>query len=154
MVASLLVFPEVPIEFMISAALETKAEMGISFGRLDAVVRAYMEKVLPMNAHVRATGKLGIILCESLGKRYGKIVRQWDTRDELIACIVASSFVPGIVGFRLKDPVYGCIDGGFSRNLEELKKGKVFVNSPAVPFCEQFQPITEEHALSLCEQGR
>lgn len=102
------------------AALETKYEIDVSIGRLHYVVRHFLNKLLPEDAHIRCSGRCGVILCDPKKLFHSRIINSWDSREDLINCIVASTYVPFLVGPCLVDPHYSCIDGALCVDLKSI----------------------------------
>ncbi|XP_014602623.1 PREDICTED: patatin-like phospholipase domain-containing protein 3 isoform X1 [Polistes canadensis] len=90
-----------------------------------------LQKFLPEDAHIRVNGKLHISLTRVYdGKNV--IVSHYNSREELLQALLASSFIPffsGILPPRFRGIRY--IDGGFSDNLPTLDENTVTVS----PFC-------------------
>ncbi|XP_050303227.1 1-acylglycerol-3-phosphate O-acyltransferase Pnpla3-like isoform X3 [Anthonomus grandis grandis] len=90
-----------------------------------------LEKFLPDDAHIRVSGKLHISLTRVYdGKNV--LVTQFDTREELIQALLASSFIPifsGLFPPKFKGVRY--MDGGYSDNLPTLDENTITVS----PFC-------------------
>ncbi|KAK4304711.1 hypothetical protein Pmani_023355 [Petrolisthes manimaculis] len=73
--------------------------------------------LLPSDAHVRASDRLFVSIT-SVSQRRNVMVSKWESREELIRCLLCSCFIPAFSGFRL--PTFKgqkCVDGGFSNNL-------------------------------------
>ncbi|XP_015186461.1 PREDICTED: patatin-like phospholipase domain-containing protein 3 isoform X2 [Polistes dominula] len=90
-----------------------------------------LQKFLPEDAHIRVSGKLHISLTRVYdGKNV--IVSQYNSREDLLQALLASSFIPffsGILPPRFRG--IRCIDGGFSDNLPLLNENTITVS----PFC-------------------
>lgn len=89
-----------------------------------------IESFLPSDAHSRATDRLFISLTHSkTGKNL--LVSQFNSRDELLKALLASSFVPLYAGLK---PVEfrgeTWIDGGFTDSLPILASGRTITVSP------------------------
>lgn len=145
--------PRIDFAEVISAALKTKDNVSMEFGGLHRVVAYFLDLLLPEDAHLTCSGTLGIILCDPRECFRGRVVSTWASRSDLISCVVASTYFPGIVGACPTDPCYGCIDGGLSWNLKDLTLSAFTTTGPAVGFIECFKPITEDQALDLFERG-
>ncbi|XP_058788723.1 patatin-like phospholipase domain-containing protein 2 isoform X2 [Phymastichus coffea] len=90
-----------------------------------------LQKFLPEDAHLRVSGKLHISLTRVYdGKNV--IVSQYDSRQDLLQALLASSFVPLFCGL-LPPRFHGIryMDGGFSDNLPTLDENTITVS----PFC-------------------
>jgi hypothetical protein len=119
---------------------------------LRDLIYNFLEKLLPCDAHIRVRGRLGILISSIYLK--GVIIRDWLTRDDLIQCVVASCFIPGIVGWSLSDKRYNSIDGGFARNMSELCKGKELLQCPInSTYINQFFFISGNKAPFLYNLG-
>lgn len=121
-------------------------------GMLHRGIKTLLHTILPKDAHIRAKDRLGIII-SSMGFK-GTIVRQWDTRDDLIACVVASCFIPVVLDLSFCDPVYKSIDGGFALNLFHLCKDKKIIGIRKVGYLNLFRKISKERAKALFNIGR
>jgi hypothetical protein len=140
---------------VLQVALETKDEIKIKlFGTLRTVTYNFLNKLLPDDAHIRLSGKIGIYLTNNTLQ--GFIVSHWNSRSELISCVIASSFVPGITDFAFHDNQYNCIDGGFARNLNSLYTDKFVVQytDDKLDVIQQFIPISPIKAMQLFMLGR
>lgn len=74
-------------------------------------------EALPHDAHVLANGRLFVSLTRTENMK-NVIVSHWESRDELIQCLLCSCFLPVFSGFRF--PVFRgekFMDGGFTNNL-------------------------------------
>ncbi|XP_071452365.1 1-acylglycerol-3-phosphate O-acyltransferase Pnpla3-like [Hetaerina americana] len=90
-----------------------------------------LEKVLPEDAHIRVSGKLHISLTRVYDGR-NVIVSQFNSKEDLLQALLASSFIPmfsGILPPRFHGVRY--MDGGFSNNLPTLDENTITVS----PFC-------------------
>ncbi|EFN69552.1 Patatin-like phospholipase domain-containing protein 2 [Camponotus floridanus] len=90
-----------------------------------------MQKFLPEDAHIRVNGKLHI----SMTRVYdGKsvIVSQFNSKEDLMQALLASSFIPFFSGL-LPPRFHGIryMDGAFSDNLPTLDENTITVS----PFC-------------------
>ncbi|XP_043268390.1 patatin-like phospholipase domain-containing protein 2 isoform X2 [Venturia canescens] len=90
-----------------------------------------LQKYLPNDAHIRVSGKLHISLTRVYdGKNV--IVSQFNSREDLLQALLASSFIPffsGIFPPRFHGIRY--MDGGFSDNLPTLDENTITIS----PFC-------------------
>ncbi|XP_069696120.1 uncharacterized protein bmm isoform X2 [Periplaneta americana] len=90
-----------------------------------------LEKALPDDAHLRVTGKLHISLTRVYdGKNV--IVSQFNSKEDLVQALLASSFIPVFSGL-LPPKFHGVryMDGGLSDNLPMLDENTITVS----PFC-------------------
>lgn len=98
---------------------------------LNAIVQEALDRGLPDDAHVRATGVLNVSLTrQSDGSNV--IINEFASRDELIQALLCSCFIPFFSGFvapKLRGIAY--VDGGFSNNLLKLDEHTITVS----PFC-------------------
>lgn len=113
-----------------SARSRTLGPFSPSFNLTEAI-RGKLWKLLPEDAHVQVSGRLRISLTRV---RDGKnvIVSQFDTKGELIDCLLASSFVPifsGLIPPKFRGVRY--IDGMFTDNLPRTSEDTITVS----PFC-------------------
>lgn len=141
----------VPIEDVVRVA--TSLIDSCRIGALDNVVKSMMSQLIPNDAHEKLKDVVHIIVCSCANWFMGEVISEWESTDSLIECVVASCFIPGIVSFSLKDPVYGAIDGTFCRNLSSICDGLYEIPSPSPGLCERFQVISEEEARELFELG-
>ncbi|XP_011873847.1 PREDICTED: patatin-like phospholipase domain-containing protein 3 isoform X2 [Vollenhovia emeryi] len=90
-----------------------------------------LRKFLPDDAHIRVNGKLHISLTRVYdGKNV--IVSQFNSKEDLLQALLATSFVPLFSGL-LPPRFHGIryMDGGFSDNLPTLDENTITVS----PFC-------------------
>lgn len=122
-VAALICSLPSPIQFntVLVAALKAKRKVGTKIGSLYLVVKELLESLLPEDAHILCTGRCGIILCDPKLWFYSKIIRAWSSREDLINCIIASTYIPFIIGPTAVDPHFSCIDGGACMDLDHLR---------------------------------
>ncbi|KAK2586505.1 hypothetical protein KPH14_011400 [Odynerus spinipes] len=101
-----------------------------SFNVQDILLES-LQKFLPDDAHIRVNGKLHISLTRVYdGKNV--IVSQFNSKEDLLQALLASSFIPlfsGILPPRFHGIRY--MDGGFSDNLPTLDENTITVS----PFC-------------------
>nr|CAH7734815.1 unnamed protein product [Callosobruchus chinensis] len=90
-----------------------------------------LEKFLPDDAHIRCSGKLHVSLTRVHdGKNV--VISHFDSREELIQCLLASAFIPffsGLIPPKFRGVRY--MDGGYSDNLPTLDENTITVS----PFC-------------------
>lgn len=93
-------------------------------------LREGIDSFLPSDAHSRATDRLFISLTHSQTGR-NLLVSQFNSRDELLKALLASSFVPFYAGLK---PVEfrgeTWVDGGFTDSLPILPSGRTITVSP------------------------
>lgn len=133
---------------------ETKVGLYGLFGiSLSDFIYKMLDNFLPVDAHIQVEGRLGIIITSL--KLHGTIVRKWASRDDLIACVVASCFIPGVSDFSMCDPIYKSFDGGFAMNLSDLCHGKRIIESTLeTGYLEQLRPISKKRAREIYNIGR
>ncbi|KAK0088284.1 hypothetical protein PV325_012480 [Microctonus aethiopoides] len=98
---------------------------------VQAFLLESLQKYLPHDAHTRVNGKLHISLTRVYdGKNV--IVSQFNSREDLLQALLASSFVPIFSGL-LPPRFHGIryMDGGFSDNLPTLDDNTITIS----PFC-------------------
>eukprot|EP00057_Strongylocentrotus_purpuratus_P002836 XP_003725356.1 PREDICTED: uncharacterized protein LOC582648 isoform X2 [Strongylocentrotus purpuratus] len=81
-----------------------------------------MERILPMDIHKRASGRLHISLTR-MSDRQNVMVSEYETRKDLMDAILCSAFIPFYSGFL--PPTYRgtrYVDGGISDNLPIIDK--------------------------------
>lgn len=74
-------------------------------------------EALPPDAHLQANGRLFVSVTKVKDLR-NEIVSNWESREDLVQCLLCSCFLPVFSGARF--PVFRgekCIDGGFTNNL-------------------------------------
>ncbi|GJQ86181.1 bmm [Trypoxylus dichotomus] len=104
-----------------------------------------LEKFLPEDAHLIVNGKLHISLTRVYdGKNV--IVSQFNSKEELIAALSASCFIPFFSG--LLPPKFQGVrymDGGFSDNLPSLDENTITVS----PFCGESDICPRDDSMQL-----
>lgn len=159
LVATLLTCSNVDIETIVD--LYRNMPLGTRFGGMANFVTTMMEKALPPDAHVYANGYVGVILCDPNNNSKCKMVSHWDSREELIRCLVASCYIPCFTGCaRLSDEIYDCRDAVFSSDLSTFLSGFHVVVSHSNPeksgvtrFCENLAVVSPDNAWALMETG-
>ena len=146
------------VDIVIDAALRALREVPVHLGSLHNVVRVFLNILLQStalaNAHVR---KLGIVVCDPRRWFRARLISSWTSVENLIDCVIASSLVPIFVRYRVVDDVYGCIDGGFSRDLTQISNGHILTGSPASSgngISNIFNPVSMDEAKRLFLAGR
>ncbi|KAK9496840.1 hypothetical protein O3M35_012931 [Rhynocoris fuscipes] len=112
------------------ARLRTLGPFSPSFNVQEYLLER-LGKVLPEDAHLRVNGKLHISLTRVYdGKNV--LVSEFNSKEDLLQALLASSFVPIFSGF-LPPRFHGerYMDGGFSDNLPILDENTITVS----PFC-------------------
>ncbi|XP_011694955.1 PREDICTED: patatin-like phospholipase domain-containing protein 3 isoform X2 [Wasmannia auropunctata] len=98
---------------------------------VQEILLSSLRKFLPDDAHIRVNGKLHISLTRVYdGKNV--IVSQFNSKEDLLQALLATSFVPLFSGL-LPPRFHGIryMDGGFSDNLPTLDENTITVS----PFC-------------------
>ena len=125
LVSTILIFDEIKMDDIIEITnniFTAYSNRNIGFGFLGRIIRNMFKKILPEDANIRASNKLGIILCDPNNDNKCKLVTQWNSKEELIQCLISSCYIPFFTGCgRLTDEYYNCRDAIFSCNLESLK---------------------------------
>tara|TARA_B000000477_G_scaffold119256_1_gene119535 strand:- start:118 stop:819 length:702 start_codon:yes stop_codon:yes gene_type:complete len=127
---------------------------------LEPLIRSTMSTSLPNNIHEIANGKLGIILCETNNNRKCKMVIHWESKEEVIDCLVASCYIPLLMnGCNTSDERYKCRDAIFSRDLRDFTKEFDFIirkgrpNNGVLHFIENIISIPPGEAIDLVYHG-
>ncbi|KAL3846843.1 hypothetical protein ACJMK2_017797 [Sinanodonta woodiana] len=98
---------------------------------LDSV-HDYMSQILPQDCHLRASHRTYISLTHVQKRKYSHhLVSEFKSKDELIACLLASCFIPGQSGFKI--PVINgkkYLDGGMTNNLYIFPDGRTIAVNP------------------------
>lgn len=85
-------------------------------------------EALPHDAHLHANGRLFVSLTKVKNMK-NEIVSHWESRDELIQCLLCSCFLPVFSGLRF--PVFRgekFIDGGFTNNLPIVQSPSITIS--------------------------
>lgn len=93
-------------------------------------LREGIDGILPSDAHCRATDRLYVSLTHSkTGKNH--IVSRFNSREDLLKALLASSFVPIYAGFEAVEfSGQKWVDGGFTDSLPILPVGRTITVSP------------------------
>lgn len=136
-------------------ALETKQQVGVKIGKFHRIIEHFLDMLLPEDAHIRCSGKCSIILCDPTKLFYSKIINSWDSRKDLINCIVASTYIPFLVGNNIVDPNYSCIDGASCIDLKSISNNVLSThnNNFTNNISEIYFPISAGKALKYFEDG-
>ena len=159
LVATLLTCSNIDMETVVE--LYGNMPLVTRFGVRANFVTTMMEKSLPPDSHIYASGYLGVILCDPNNNSKCKMVSRWDSRDELIRCLVASCYIPCFTGCtRLSDETYDCRDAVFSSDLRTFLSDFNEVVSRSVPkdtgfarFCENLAVVSQDNTWTLMEKG-
>ncbi|KAJ7211881.1 hypothetical protein O6H91_Y477900 [Diphasiastrum complanatum] len=91
-------------------------ENGTAF-RLGAVLRTVLERVLPEDIHIKASGRVRVAITQVFRSPRGLLIDQFDSKDDLINALITSSFIPGYLAPRpvtlFRNRV--CVDGGITQ---------------------------------------
>lgn len=122
LVAALLVLSDHSIEDIMDVCVALVRESRP--GAMAKVIKNMMDSLLPPDAHTAADGHLGIVVSDPRNGRKCRLITTWDSRDQLISCLIASCYIPGFMACdcRWSDPVYNCRDALFSSNKEAFKE--------------------------------
>lgn len=125
LVSTILVFDKIEMDNIIKLTneiLNDYSNRNIGFGFLGRLIRYMFNNILPEDAHIISKNKLGIILCDPKNDNKCKLVTNWNSKDDLINCLISSCYIPFFTGCgRLTDEYYYCRDAIFSSNLESLR---------------------------------
>ncbi|XP_002975805.2 patatin-like phospholipase domain-containing protein 1 [Selaginella moellendorffii] len=84
--------------------------------RLGAVLRRVLYKVMPDDAHVKASGRIRVAITQLFRVPRGLLVDQFDSKEDLINALLTSCFIPNYLAPRpvtvFKNRL--CINGGFT----------------------------------------
>lgn len=84
--------------------------------RLGAVLRAFLERFLPDDAHIRSSGRIRVAITQVFRSPRALLIDQFDSKEDLIDALHTSCFIPGYFAPRLvtryKNRI--CIDGGIT----------------------------------------
>jgi hypothetical protein len=84
--------------------------------RLGAVLRGVLEKFLPDDVHIKASGRIRVAITQVFRSPIALLIDQFDSKEDLINAVITSSFIPGYLAptpvtiFRNRI----CIDGGLT----------------------------------------
>lgn len=142
-------------ETVVTAAIRAKYTVAPSIGKIELTIENFLDRILPSNAHILCSGRCHIILCDPKKMFYSKIVNSWTSRKELIRCVIASAYVPFIVGNFAVEPCYSCIDGWMSIDLRKITDGMITISDRdnKVNMMDHFFHISIAEAFKLFEQG-
>ncbi|KAJ0062544.1 hypothetical protein NL108_016563, partial [Boleophthalmus pectinirostris] len=93
-------------------------------------LREGIDRILPSDAHTKASDRLYVSLTHAkTGKNH--IVSKYNSREELVKALMASSFIPFYAGLKpLEFRGETWVDGGFSDSLPVLPFGRTITVSP------------------------
>ena len=132
--------------------------------------RFLLDDVLPADAHERATGRCFISVTSMLPLPHNVILTEYDTRDDLIDAVIASTYIPTwtFPGVCLHKGMV-CVDGGVCNNLASLSPatlrvgldpgdkhhwGATFVPSKPKPRYATFIPLDDAELWDMYETGK
>jgi patatin-like phospholipase domain-containing protein 2 len=95
---------------------------------LNDMLKEGLERVLPADIHIRANNRLHISISKA-ANRQNIIVSEFESREELINVILASSFIPFVSGWSL--PRYKghlVLDGGYTDNAPKFDGNTITVS--------------------------
>lgn len=90
----------------------------------------FLNEKLPHNAHEVASGKL-FVSVTNLETRRNETMSHFSSRQELVQCLLASSYIPVYAGFNppvIRGKKY--LDGGWTNNLPVFPEGRTVSVSP------------------------
>lgn len=114
---------------------------------INTTVREALERGLPDDVHVRASGKLHISLTRAYDSA-NVIVSQFDSKEEVIQALLCSCFIPlwsGLSAPKFRGTTY--IDGGFSNNQLILDNKTVTVS----PFAGEADICPQDDNMNLLQ---
>uniref|UniRef100_T1INB6 PNPLA domain-containing protein n=1 Tax=Strigamia maritima TaxID=126957 RepID=T1INB6_STRMM len=97
---------------------------------LTEEVKLHLHKLLPENAHVLARNKT-FISVTNVSQLKNSRFTDFESKEELIQCLMCSCFIPVYDGFRA--PTFRgriCIDGAYTSNLPRFSEGRTIVVTP------------------------
>ena len=119
LVAVLMLISDVTTHSIMELFYQTSSCCNICF--LEPLIRNTMDIFLPRDIHQIANGRLGIVLSATNNNNKCKMVIHWESKEELIDCLVASCYIPFLMnGCNTSDSRYQCRDAIFSSDLKEF----------------------------------
>ncbi|KAE8656366.1 Acyl transferase/acyl hydrolase/lysophospholipase superfamily protein isoform 2 [Hibiscus syriacus] len=84
--------------------------------RLGAALRDLLAEHLPDDTHTKSNGRVRVAITQILWRPRGLLVDQFDSKEDLINAVVASSFIPGYAAPRPATIFRNrlCVDGGLT----------------------------------------
>ncbi|KAL1557784.1 patatin-like phospholipase domain-containing protein 4 [Salvia divinorum] len=84
--------------------------------RLGTLLRDFLDRFLPDDAHIRSNGRIRVAVTEILWRPRGVLVDYFDSKEDLINAVFTSSFIPGYLAPRPATMFRNrlCIDGGLT----------------------------------------
>jgi len=148
----------ITVEAVADVALGLVADCGI--GSLGDVVFNFCDRLLPDDAHHVLSERVHILTADPRIWYNAKVFSKFDSRKELIDALRASSFIPLFMGFSRSDPVLGCIDGMFARDLNALRsKAHLVITKPdnstncCSRYCSNMSVFDKDAALEFYREG-
>ena len=127
---------------------------------LEPLIRNTMEIILPRDIHKIANGRLGIVLSATNNNNKCKMVIHWESKEELIDCLIASCYIPFLMnGCNTSDSRYQCRDAIFSSDLKEFTSNFDYIIKRNAPnygifnFIENIISVSPFEALDLVYHG-
>nr|XP_053656732.1 patatin-like phospholipase domain-containing protein 4 [Cherax quadricarinatus] len=115
--------------FLRTAVEARKWKMGVFTPgfKFEDYLNAGLES-LPSDAHIRASGRLYVSVTRVTNKE-NVLVSNWESREELIQCLLCSCFIPLYSGFKF--PLFRgtkYIDGCFTNNLPVIQQPAITIS--------------------------
>lgn len=114
---------------------------------ITSTIREALERGLPEDVHLKASGKLHVSLTRVYDGE-NVIISEFGSKEDVISVLVCSCFIPfwsGLVAPKYKGVTY--VDGGFSNNLLILDNKTVTVS----PFAGEADICPEDDTLNLLQ---
>ncbi|XP_064092413.1 patatin-like phospholipase domain-containing protein 4 isoform X1 [Macrobrachium nipponense] len=96
--------------------------------KIEDYLRTALE-VLPPDAHVRANDHLFVSLSKLENSAHNVLISNWESREDLISCLLCSCFIPVFSGITL--PTFRgekVMDGGFTNNLPTTNQPTITIS--------------------------
>ena len=158
LVAVLMLLSDVTTHSIMELFYETSQCCNICL--LEPLIRNTMEIILPDDIHKIANGKLGIVLSATNNNNKCKMVIHWESKEELIDCLVASCYIPFLMnGCNTSDSRYQCRDAIFSSDLKDFTSNFDYIikqnaaNDGILHFIENVISVPPLEALDLVYRG-
>ncbi|CAI5460018.1 unnamed protein product [Closterium sp. Yama58-4] len=84
--------------------------------RIGVLLRGVLNRILPDDAHIKCSGRIRVAITQVFGSPRGWLVDAFESKEDLINALMASSFVPGYLEPRATTSFRNrtCVDGGIS----------------------------------------
>ena len=158
LVAVLMLISDVTTHNIMELFYQTSSCCNICF--LEPLIRNTMDIFLPRDIHEIANGRLGIVLSAANNNNKCKMVIHWESKKELIDCLVASCYIPFLMnGCNTCDSRYQCRDAIFSSDLKEFTRKFDYIIQRNAPndgifhFIENVISVPPLEALDLVYHG-